>query len=333
MGQHESENKVLVWTDSNRVKLVKDALSGIESEIAVSGVGGARENDVLDLAAHYEVDFADDLRQFLVDHQADYLLLAMSRPLDLEDVLIVMDAGVTLLTLEPLAGELHDLGKIEAKVNTGGIDAIGHVMRMPMFTMGPGYLSAASPQEVLGNRCVVSYESCGLYDTSSLFARLYDAWFTVLRFIEMPETVDASLIGPMKELPDHIVNITGTMSVHARLADGGSVLLQVSDRTGQNHRVLHVIGEEAELRVTNTGYDLRHPDGSVIDHQDEKAEQPDYVKLIVSQWKRLIEAKDRGEDSARELPSSKQVLASCLACLLSARTGQPESPIRLLQMK
>src|SRR5690606_28997376 len=121
---------------------------------------------------------------------------------------------------------------------------------------------------------------------------------------------------------------------HARMPDGSSAVLQISDRAADERRYLHVLGQSAELRITDTGYDLRHADGSVVDRSEPAPTGIPFVDLIASQWRPLLSRPDLASPAATGTPPHRDpdALACCLACLLSARTGQPESPRKLLEM-
>ncbi|QQE11698.1 hypothetical protein JD969_19795 [Planctomycetota bacterium] len=334
MNKQDSAKQVIIWADSRRVEWVRQIVEQLGDDVSLVGVGGVRDNEVVGLAQELGCDFEDDLRKLLIEKDADYLLSAMGQPLDEDDVTTAFNQGVMILSLEPYASTLHEFERVESLINQAQLkgEMKSRLIRIPAFVRSAGYLSAANPQEVLGVKRTICVENCGKDGTLSLFSRLYDAWYTVLRFIDMPETIDASLVGPLGELPDDLVHITGTLSGHARLGDGGSVLIQVTDRAGQDCRTLHVNGDESELRITDTGYDLRHVNGDVIDHVDHDGDC-DFVSQVVNQWRGLIEELAvTQEDAKREIPNGKEVLACCLASLLSARTGQPELPRRALEM-
>ncbi len=334
-----SKPGLILWTEPHRAAIAKRVIEMLDPAPQLLAVGGPRGSSVPELAKALDVPFDDDLRKLLVDYNAAYLLAATSQPIPAEDVLTAVAQDVTVLSLEPFAGQLDEWVSLESQVlgviENPAPNAVGtRLVRMPIFTQSPGFLAATDPFELLGDQRVIGFESSGVHESASLFARLYDAWATVLRFIDVPETIDASLVGPLAELPEQLPFITGIMSAHARLSDQASVIIQVSDRSGCNHRMLHVIGAEAELRVTNTGYDLRHPAGDVIDHADDSGEVIEDAGLIAHQWERLLQQDADGAAGGGVVmsPSQADILACCLTCLLSARTGQPESPRRVIEM-
>jgi hypothetical protein len=102
---------------------------------------------------------------------------------------------------------------------------------------------------------------------------------------------------------------------------------------------LVVIGEGGQLCVTDQGYDLFDASGRIIDRREPAGGASNtYADRIADQWCGLLAAESFGtastgmaEGSESEgRPSPATILACCQACLLSSRTGQPESPAKLV---
>ncbi|QDU33629.1 hypothetical protein KS4_16830 [Poriferisphaera corsica] len=338
MKEQDSAKRVIVWADSRQIAWCRDVVACLGDAIKVVGIGGERNNDVVGFADELGCEFTDDLRQLLIEQHADYLLNAIGKPMDLDDLATACQQGVAVLSPEPFAATLQEYNAVEELIKKAAQNA--RLIRVPAFVRSEGYLSAANPQEVLGVQRIVRVANIGRVGTLSLFARLYDAWFTALRFVEMPGSVDASLVGALGDVPEQLNHLTGTLSCHARLFDNGAALIQVSDRAGQSCRSLHVLGDDAELTVGENGYDLRHtandgdenPAGGVIDHVDDSGNVT-FIQQVAAQWQGLMdEVAISNDETKHEIPNGREVLACCLATLLSARTGQPESPKRALEM-
>jgi hypothetical protein len=91
-----------------------------------------------------------------------------------------------------------------------------------------------------------------------------------------------------------------------------------------------VIGDDGELSVNDTTYVLTANDGREVDRSPQSAESPGYADLIAQQWRRLL---SRMEVPRSDTTYDAEALACTLACLLSARTSEPESPHRVLEMQ
>lgn len=327
MSQANATAEVTLWADAPGSVAIGSVLDLMGATVTPIGVGGLRVSEVDGLARTLDCPRYDDLRQLLVDKPARFLMLATLKSVTPEELATALNQGTTILAMEPVAGDLVGLDALRTARKALAGTGAGIVM-LPDFQQSPGFLSAADPREVLGDQRLISFESIGSRGMGSLYARLYDGWQTVLNFADLPETIDASLLG-MQQIPDELPEMTGRIAAHARIAAGGAALLQVADHGCEHRRTMTVLGQQGQLRLSDAGYELRGSDAEPLD----QAQQPgpmSYADLVAGQWRRLL---DRSP-STFALPDAMQnTIACCLATLLSARTGQPESPAKLLQLR
>lgn len=309
-----------VWTSPARAALAGELLDVMGASIRPIGIGGPRSAELDDLGKRLDCSAGDDLRKLLIERPAAFLLVTSLQDAKLADLRTAAEAGTKIVCLEPLAVELDELGKLDGPVLPTAI-TVG-----PAFLRSPGYLAAADPQEPLSQPRLIRFTSHGRPTHGSLIARLLDAWTATLEFTAMPETVNASLTGPTGP----VRQITGQLAAHARIADGSTVLIEASDTAAATRRELSVLSAAAQLHVSDAAYELRQADGNLLDASDPATgpvpEQPSFVDLIAYQWRPLLER------PAPPAAPGRQALACVHACLLSARTGQPESPSTLLQL-
>ena len=327
VSQPNATAEVTIWADAPGSIAVGSVLDLMGAAVTPIGIGGLRVSEVDDLARRLDCPRYDDLRQLLVDKPARFLLLATLQSATPEELATALNQGTTILALEPVAGDLVGLDALRSARKALAGTGVGIVM-LPDFQQSPGFLSAADPREVLGNQRLISFESIGSRGMGSLYARLYDGWQTVLSFADLPETIDASLLG-MPQIPDDLPEMTGRIAAHARMSTGGTALLQVADHGSEHRRSMTVLGQQGQLRLTDAGYELRGQDAEPLD----QAQQPgpmSFADLVAGQWRRLL---DRSPGTHSTPDTMQHTLACCLATLLSARTGQPESPNKLLQLR
>lgn len=336
MAKRSLAPEATLWTDAAYAPLAGELMNLMGSSLKPIGVGGPPVAEVNQLAKELNCDKHDDLRKMCIDRPAAYLLLATLEGVSPEDLHALVGQGTTVLTLEPIASDLQGLAAAEQLgVKNGGSssDVPGRVVQVPVFTQSPGYLAAADPSELLGDRRLVSFSSSGRPGHGSLFARLLDAWLTVLGFTLMPETIDATLIGPHDEAPETLTDLTGGLAVLARMPDSQAALLQVSDASAVTGRTLRVQGDGASLRITDATYSLHNPQGEELDQMTRDPGPAGFVDMLAFQWRRLLDqAASPGSRPGTFGRQQAEAMACCLACLLSVRTGQPESPGKLLQM-
>lgn len=320
-----------IWLDSRYAQPITRLIDVMGKSIRPIAIGGPTADGRDDLAKALDVPRFDDLRQMLVERPAAFLLLGTLDGVGDEDLPMAVARGMTVLCFEPIADGIAQLDALAqpAKPTDGSPHLGGRIVHVPAFERSPGFLAAADPQQALGEQRTAQLSHLGPPSAGSLFARLFDAWSTLLGFFDMPETVTATLTGHDGPVPDDPRQLTGRITALARLSDGGSATLLVSDSANPTPRRLEALGSESQLLITDAGYTLTRLDGEhVDDHTHDGPTTP--TDLIAHQWRRLID--HRGATPDPTMRRQRDALACCLACQLSARTGQPESPGRVAQM-
>ena len=338
---------VLIWTDSDRASLVQRVLGLMGSRLKSVAVGGPRTAAVVALADQLDCDPIDDPRKLIIDRSGRYLFLAGSSRIPDAEVAAAVDRGVDVLAIEPIAEGLDC--PILNHVNDGQSTKITPV---PAFEHSPGWLASAEPWEALGKLRLIQFISFGPALEGSLYARVADGWRTLLRIAGLAESVDASLVGPLAQIPESPRGMTGHLAVHARLPDSCAAVVRCSDRLGGGGalRSVEVFGDEGRLVINDHSYALYGAAGQLLDSHETARENrqgdekfnpaairgpiPEVMagaSLIAFQWQRLLDQPDPKTAPSATLDES-QVLACCLACMLSARTGQPETPSKFLKL-
>ncbi|MEM9418472.1 MAG: hypothetical protein AAGA25_05360 [Planctomycetota bacterium] len=308
--------EVTVWTSPERASLAGELLDVMGGSVRPIGVGGARSGELDDLGKHLDCSAEDDLRKLLIERPAASLLVTSLQGASIADLQSAAQDGTKVICLEPLSVELDELGKLDSP------SVPETITFAPAFLRSPGFLAAADPQESVPPPQLIRLTSLDRPTHGSLLARLLDAWITALEFTPMPETINASLTGPTSP----IRQITGQLAAHARVANGSTVLIEASDTAASRRRELSVLSTESQLRVSDAEYELHQADGNILDASDTPEQQLSFVDLLAHHWRLLL---DRPAPTAAP---QRQALACVHACLLSARTGQPESPSNLLQL-
>jgi hypothetical protein len=326
--------EVTVWTDAGSAAMAGRVLDLMGSAVRPIGVGGTRSAEVDALARRLGVPFEDDFRKMIVDRPATFVLLASAAGASVGAVASAVADGSVVLAMEPPGASLEDLIASRSRTAARADVAPGRLIHLPAFLRGRGWASAADPIEVIGKARLVSFVSFGLQAEGSLFARLYDAWQSILSLAPLPESIDASLVTPLAKVPTTLHGITGHFAGHARLPDSASAVFEVSDRAGRSLRRLRVIGDNGQVRAGDVEYQLLDGTGKLLDQRSPAgaSDAPSYADMIVAQWTRLLGRPDLGAGEPRG-PEEPQVLACCVASLLSARTRQPESPVKLLEIQ
>jgi len=325
----------VIWTGASQAVLVGDVIELMGAAVKPLAVGGpGKPMEVIRLGERLACQSGDDLRHLLVSRPAAFVLLATMDGVQPEHLSIAAEQASVVLGLEPIRSTLtHDqvtqLQTGSPPPTTGKSTPAIKWVRVPDFQAAPGWQSAAAPEDVLGAVRQVRFTSTGRPTDSSLFARLIDAWELMLRFVPLPESIDATLSGHDTGVPDDLRKLTGHLSVLARTRQGG-VVMQLSNQAGETRRVLEVIGEEGHLRADDLDYALHDLGGSLLEERTAEYRQRTTPDLIAGQWKRMVDHPERVV--APPQPTNGKALACAVTCMLSARTGEPEEPTNVVQM-
>lgn len=321
------------WVEPARAQQAGRVLAALSRRLRPIAIGGPRAKETDQLASELGCPLVDDLRKLLVDHPARYLLIDHRPALAAEDIAAALTAGTTILTTEPLAAELDELAAIATHLaGRGAAGQVGRMHPLPLLTQAEGWRRAADPAQHLTHPLSMTASAMGSAHERSVFARLMDLWSTALRVVPLPETVTASLAAA--HAPDNLRQLTGHMAVHARCpgaATSAGLALAVGDGVGREVCEARFVAAEAMFEVDCAGYRLTAPDGRVIDqHEGGRREQPCW-RAIADAWDQML---DQPAPLGPPWPDNAQreALACCLACLLSVRTGESESPGRLMSL-
>ncbi|MBX3404750.1 MAG: hypothetical protein KF699_15165 [Phycisphaeraceae bacterium] len=259
---------------------------------------------------------------------------------------VVLGPGAPVVVDEP-----------EPRVRGRAIDAGGGWARvLPLLRHCRAMREAVDLFEHLGPVRTAVFEGWSGPGQGTLGARLFDAMDTLVWLLGAPEQVDAAYVWPARARPIHATTgetlrgLEGDLTANLRFADGRAAAVAVSDRAGRWSRSVTLIGEGGRLRVTDDGaggsggaggtgtggFVWLSADGLTVDasrparRKRGQEERPDeaFVDAASEQVARLL-------DQRIPPPAPTDyaaVLAAAGAALLSARTGEAESPRTILRM-
>lgn len=326
--------EVIVWTDARRTALAQAILAAMGQHVRLIGAGGPRGGDGAEIAQAQGLSACDDLRKLLIEHPPAYMLLATEEPADVKLLQTAMHQGTAILTLEPVASSFDKL--IAPKAPQGA----GCIISLPSFTFSPAWLKAGDMQDILGPVQLMSFESLGSATEQSLHARLAEAWEVLGCFAPVPETINCVLTGPRQEIPQDPRDLAGHLTAQARLSSNCMATITLSDQLAHHQRRLLVVGQTGRLLISDLAYELYGQDDQLLEHV-QLAEQlpsliptsgpddwPLFAMLAAAQWRQVINQPERNW-LGHSRHDQADNLACQLTCLLSARTSQPENPVRM----
>ncbi len=322
---------LIVWSDAERDDTVRAVIE--RTELPVVGIGGPPGDDApRQLAEQTGHRPFDDLRAACASAGDACVLIAAPA-----DAAPIPDPR-RVVSLFPIPSRVADLGagSSAAREDPGSDARLAPCLRCSYaMRAGTEIIEAFGPVRSMAMR------SLGSPDAGSLGARLLDA-MDMLRFLcGEPELIDGAYSpGERSRLvhgaaPERLDRLSGDMTINARFADGRGACLALSDRAPRGLEThLVALGSSGRLDVTPFALCWTAPDGSVTDRieapSDLEVSDPMgvLVACIVEQLSRATMHAD-GLDALRGYGAA---LAMSEAALLSARTGESESPSTILRM-
>lgn len=298
------------------------------------------------VARSFDARAEDDLRSMLLETDAALVWLAATGEFgntgtDAQAVLSAASRGVIVASTEPLPSSAFDL----AQAGWGwGEDGQGpglagdrlRFVALPRRTRA--WREAADVLAAFGPPRMMQVEAWGGPSHGTLAARMFGAMDLVFSLMGEPDAVDAAYVGPRRAAGLHALpgetmrHLQGDLAATMRFHDGRAAMLAASDAAGRWNCTTTLISEQGRLRFYDDGFEWIGPDGAKRDEMRFKRSRGDQS---VTDAGALV----AGESIARMLgdldpgPSAVgSVLPLCQAALLSARTGNPESPESIRRM-
>jgi len=338
----------LVWLRPAQASLVSAVAgrAGLRIVAAGSPPTGGRGGETPVLEGLDEAERFSDLRQALTSSDAAFVLIAaplsagaVGDPVEEERELLglLRSKERAAATLEPLPGAASRAPADGA--TAGGLPAI-----VPLLRDAPVMRAAMEAFEPFGPARTLTISMRSGAGHGSLAARLVDAALLVQTMLGEPESIDASVVTPVSASgvheapPTSLARLHGDLTANIRFAGARAASLSLSDRAGRWFRGLTLIGEKGCLRLDESGFDLTDPDGAVVDStkvEGTKRPKGEAESVDGAAAGAIAEAVVRLLDARAQAAAPVDlagVLAIGEAALLSARTGQGESPSTILRM-
>jgi hypothetical protein len=235
----------------------------------------------------------------------------------------------------------------------------------PLWRRSGPVQDALTMLEQFGPVRTCSVQVLGSPHEGSLGARLFDAMDLAQLLMGEPDRIDAAYIAPgagalraVHPLPGETLRgLEGDLTASLRLSGGRGATITASNQSGRFECLLVLIGERGRIRVDQAGLEWTGLDGHVIDRSrlrphrrpavrrsDTTPTSPDApdapagarspaprseaVRPLADQIRRYLH---EGTAAATGLNYAR-VLAMAQAALLSARTGEAESPATLMRL-
>jgi predicted dehydrogenase len=311
------------------VDLARGIAEHANLRFAMAGCSGAERSGAnAEIARSLDSLPTDDLRSALASSSIEVVLIGSITPEECEHTLLSPE---TLRSLEQRNVRVFSLAPPPGRIGDPGQGAgAGPIEMVPLLRRSVGFQSALAALEAFGAiRTVAISARCGAL-RGSLGARLVDAMDAAHSLLGEPDTIDAAISAPggTPQQPQTLLEHRGDCSALLRYGDGRSASVSLTDQAGQWFRGVTILGEKGCLRVEDDAFEWINPDGELIERSEQTSEKVDPAGVIG----RAISRRLSGSVEQENPRSRLYAISMAEAAELSARTGQPESPAKLLHL-
>jgi len=219
---------------------------------------------------------------------------------------------------------------------SAGVGGAEWAALVPLFRRSAAMRSAADVLAHMGQVHSINAEFVSGRAEGSLGARLFDAFDTVTSLLGEAESIDAMYVWPGRGKIVHPVvgeslrALAGVMTANLRFADGKAATVFAGDASvgaARWSRRVTIISEAGRLTVTDVGFEFMSADGQTVDRSGDRliATAPaviaDQIRLTLDPHRPTLAP-----------TNCLRILSATGAALLSARTGEHESPETIIRM-
>jgi len=341
MPKTDTPIETIAWLSPAQTGLVREVAE--EAGLKLIGAGSPQRGASGGVAADLGAPTVDDLRHAIASASNIAILIADPGEFgikegiaDREAVLDAQSRGVQIATLEPIPASALDL-TAAGWVGTSprAVDAISFV---PLARQSTGYRAASELIEEFGLVRSMSVEVFCDRSHGTLGARLFSAMELVHTVMGDPDKIFCTSVSPAHKQgysfnSETLRGLHGDLAATMRFGDGRAASIVASDHASGWSRRITLLGDEGRLYLNDDGFVWTASDGSINDRahisENPTPVNPNAaVRVIGDGLSRAL----RKETRSFAPLDHGQVLALGQTALLSARTGQPESPLTLMNM-
>ena len=308
---------IAVWADADQEPLLRDVAA--HEHLKLVAVGSDGSDDAARLSTALPAPRVENIRKAALLDDLDILWLAAPTTIDPATIKLIRERPLRVLSSHPHPASL---GELPAQA-----EDIAAIRFTPPMRRSEGFRAASDILPDFGiARCVNITMRSGV-GQGNLLARLYDAVDVIESLCGQPEAIDAALVSPMPGVAESLADLHGHMTINMRFSENRCACVAVSDQAGTWFRGVTVLGDNGCLRISDDGFEWIAADGRQLEsHQS--AQPATLATLITDYMLRLLGRLDTNDAP----PDAPKLLAICEAARLSCRTGEGESPRKLLKM-
>lgn len=336
------DRPLAIWATPQQAPLLAAMARSMGATITAAATPVRAHSTILaDALSDPSITIVADLFDLLTDEPARVVLLATScdayGPALPQAVAKAAAAGKRIASMWPLpmppgdaAGPWHE--PVQGRVPAEAV-RIG-----PLLRHGPAAQEADETLAAFGpvrSAMFAGYRDATLAGQGATGALLVDALDLLVGVLGEAERVEAALTGPGKPgVGLSLGEMTGDLTAHARFEGGASAVVMLSDRAGSWSRRATLLGEAGRLELGDDGHRWIDPAGKTIDSTERRTRgrsaDHNHDRAAIDALSAFLLPHFDGR--ATPPLDTAHLGPMAAAVLLSARTGQAESPSTLRAM-
>ncbi|MCL4220741.1 MAG: hypothetical protein KJZ65_05175 [Phycisphaerales bacterium] len=325
----------LCWLRADQVALVRAVAQQANLHFVSAGTEDRGRSAAVAADLHPDARAENDLRAAMSATDAAVVLLADAGdfgelPADASAVAAARGRGTLVCSLEPIPPSVSAASASEWAQPLAAAPLHAQVVNLASPESNAAMREARHALDGFGAMTALSVSVTAGSEAGSLGARLYAAMDLIFMFAGQPEVISAQVVQPRALRGarfEKLSQMHGTLTASVRFADQRAAAILASNQNGPWHHGVTILGEGGRLRVWDEGFVWTDPSGRMVDEHrsDPLGDGEPAPSGLADRLRRAI-------DSPRVCAHNAIVLAMAETALLSARTGNAESPSTLLRV-
>lgn len=325
----------LCWLRADQVSLVRAIAQRANLRIVAAGTEDRGRSAAVAAELHPDARAENDLRAALSSTDAALVLLADAgdfgeQAADASAVAAARTRGAMICSLEPIPPSVSVTSASEWAQSVAAAPLHAQVVNLASPESNAAMREARHALEGFGAMTALAVSVTAGTEAGSLGARLYAAMDLIFMFAGQPEVISAQVVQPRAHRGarfEKLAQMHGTLTASLRFADQRAAAILASNQNGPWHHGVTILGEGGRLRVWDEGFVWTDPSGKIVDeHRADAPAGAEPAPVGLSQ--RLRSALE----APRPRAHNATVLAMAETAMLSARTGNAESPSTFLRV-